>query len=277
MKNLKKIGFVLTLMATFFITRTSFISAEEYLFSPAQSLIYSFKINGDIEHKSSGIMGQSLDIVTEGVFKLELLEEKKDKYIIKLTPCKTFIKLNETVLEDMRKEETSISKVISSSILEIAKNGSIISTKEVTSGMIDMSQIFKLVPAFPEKLYSGRKWKQSLSPFALPGVPMCNMDFVYTYMKAPNTLPKIKVVANQAIKEKKQNRDVIINFTGKNSSNGQFVFDNTKGRIETFSGKFNLILNTTFSIPSQERDKKSTTQSMPMNMDIKLDIELKVL
>ncbi len=265
----------LFLLCIFYCTSICLAQKVEYSFSQKESLSYDFSISGDIEYSTAGVTTQNFRVETKGLLKFQLLEEKDKSYKIKLVPARTFIKLDEMVLEDMTRDETAVSQLISTSIMEMGKNGRIISLREATSGMINMSQIIRLMPAFPDKIQPGKRWKQSLSSFNLPGIPMCNLIFDYLYTKDNDNPAKIKIVANQPIKEKKSEGDMTVNFTGRNATKGEFVFDNEKSEIVSFSGKFGLLLNVIFSAPPGPEKEISTKQSMPVNMDIKLNINLK--
>jgi len=274
MINVRKSTIYFISACFFFLATMTYAQQGLYTFCKDRGLTYEFRISGDIIYKMAGIESQNYKVETRGLLKMDLLEAKEDVHVIKLIPSKTFVKLNDMILEDITTQETAISQLISTSIIEIKKNGEIISSKEVTSGIVDMSQTIRLIPAFPEKLSSGKRWKQYLSSFNIPGLPMCNLAFLYLYIKENNNSAKVQLIANQPIKEEKKEGDIIMTFTGKNSSSGEFGFDEDKGEIKRFTGKFGLLLNVVFSLPPGPGKERSSQQTMPLNLDVKLDVQM---
>ena len=274
MINVRKSTIYFISAGFFFLATITYAQQGLYTFCKDSGLTYEFRISGDIVYKMAGIESQNYKVETRGLLKIDLLEVKEDVNVIKLIPSKTFVKLNDMILEDITTQETAISQLISTSIIEIKKNGEVISSKEVTSGIVDLSQTIRLIPAFPEELSSGKRWKQYLSSFNIPGLPMCNLAFLYLYTKENNNSAKVQLIANQPIKEKKKEGDMIMTFTGKNSSSGEFVFDEDKGEIIRFTGKFGLLLNVVFSLPPGPGKERSSQQTMPLNLDVKLDVQM---
>ncbi|MCX8082511.1 MAG: hypothetical protein N3D17_03825 [bacterium] len=260
-------------LLVFIIGCLSFSFSEPlYRFSPEKPLFYSFKIEGDITYKYEGISEETLNVSSKGIVKLETIGMKDDRYIIKITPYKTIIKINDGILEDITDIETAISNVISTSIMEIKPNGEIMSVKEERTGILDIAQMFMLVPAFPEKLKT--PWKQKVPAFSIPGVPMCSLTFTYLYSPVKEGMSKIQLLSNQSIKEERKEQDVVVIFTGKNSSNGEFYFDENIGELKSFKGLVDLILNIVFKVPSSPEKKLSTKQSIPLKIGVKLNIEV---
>jgi len=250
-----------------------FAGDSAYRFSQERPLAYEFKIDGKIAYKNGGV-SQNFNVETRGILNFETTEIKDGIHTVKLTPVKTFVRLNEMVMEDMTGEETAVSQLISTSIIEVRENGEIASSSEVVPGIVNLSQLLRLMPVFPEKLYQGKRWEQSLSSFSLPGVPMCNLEFKYLYAGETDGIDRIKLVSNQPIKEKNVEGDMTVNFTGRNSSNGEFAFDRGRGEIKSFRGRFGLLLNIVFAVPPGPEKGVSTKQSVPLNADINLNISL---
>ncbi|MCM8762111.1 MAG: hypothetical protein NC905_01395 [Candidatus Omnitrophica bacterium] len=243
-----------------------------YQFSPESHLVYSFKIGGDITYKYEGISEEKFNVSSKGIIKLETIEIKDDRYIVKVTPYRTLIKLNDSVLEDITDTETAISQIISTSVIEIKPNGKVMSVKEIRPCILDISQILMLLPAFPEKLNS--PWKQTVPAFSIPGIPMSSLTFTYSYSQAKEGISRIQLLANQPIKEERKEKDVVISFTGRNSSKGEFIFDEEKRELKSFGGLVDLILNIVFKVPSSPEQKTSTKQSIPLKIGVKLNIEV---
>ena len=266
-----------TAMSIFFFAVSAPLFADRepsYSFSKEKPLVYNFSIRGAIKYATGGFDANKFDVEAKGLLRFETQEARGETFSVKLVPFRTTIKVNEMLIEDFSGEESSVSQFISTSVIEISKNGRISSSREVTSGMLSMAQILRILPSFPGKLHPGRRWKQSIQSFSLPGMPMCNLEFYYLYAGESTNPFKVKLVANQPIKEKKKEGDVTISFTGKNSSTGEFLFDEEKGEIAGFAGNFGLVLNTVFSSPSTTGKEDSTGQSIPVKMDVDLDVKI---
>ncbi len=244
----------------------------QYSFSKERPLKYSFSIDGDVSYQYEGIPGQDFKVLSNGSFTLETIEDKGNFYSVRLTPTRTLVKLNDAVLEDITQQDTARSQIISTAVIEIGKNGEIIRTEEISPGILNLSQMLMVVPVFPEKL--SLPWKQTVPAFSLPGVPMCNLKFTYQYISGKEDISKIKLFSNQRIREKRKDGDVDIQFTGLNSSKGEFLFDRGRGEIKSFEGTVELILKTVFQVPPGPEQKVPKQQSLPLTMRIKLNINL---
>jgi len=251
-----------------------YISSAEprYQFSTERPLIYSFKMEGDVTYKYEGISEEKFNVSSKGIITLETVEVKDGRYILKLTPSKTVIKVGDTPLEDLTDSETAISQIITTSLVEIKSNGEVVSVKEISPGILDLAQILMILPAFPDKLTS--PWKQRVPAFSIPGIPMCSLTFTYTYSQAKEGTSKIQLLSNQAIKEEKKERDMIVSFTGRNNSNGEFIFDEGKGELKNFDGVIDLILNIVFKVPPSPEQKTSGSQSVPLKVGLKLKVSI---
>lgn len=250
----------------------------QYRFSQEKPLVYSFKIEGDLSYQYEGIPGEEFKVLSKGNITLETLEVKENSYSIKLIPTRTLIQVNNMVLEDITAQETAISQIVSTALLEIGKNGAILNTKEVNSGILNLSDVLMAIPVFPQGITSGKRWKQTLPAFNLPGVPMCNLEFIYLYTKAVgDTMAKIGLLSNQRINEKRKDKGVDLLFTGLNSSNGEFIFDENTGELRSFKGVVNLDLQTSFKMPPSAGKEVSTKQSLPFKMKIKMNVALSLI
>lgn len=249
----------------------------QYRFSQDSPLNYSFKIEGDIFYQYEGIPGQEFRVLSKGNITLETLENKGDFYKVKLTPSRTFVELNNMVLEDITTQETARSEIISTAVMDIMKNGKIVSTKEISPGILNLSQMLMMMPAFPDNLRSARRWEQTVPAFSLPGVPMCDLKFTYLYTKGAGDAAKIGLLSNQSIKEKRKDGDVDVNLTGLNSAKGEFLFNESLGEIRSFEGVINLVLTTVFKMPAGPGQETTTKQSLPLKMRIKLNVNLSAI
>jgi hypothetical protein len=84
----------------------------------------------------------------------------------------------------------------------------------------------------------------------------------------------IKLVGSQVIKEIKKEKDTKIIFDGKNISNGIFNFNEEEGLINNFNGNFSIELYIKFEIPSSPDVKNRKTETIPMKLNLNLDIQI---
>ena len=264
---MKKLLFIIL-----FIFSTFCFSSVEYNFPSDEPLQYKFQINGPILYQFGNASQNKFNVVARGIMKFKTLKVEENKYTVKITPFKTFISLNDAILEDLTESETAISHIISSSEMVIGKNGKIFEIKEVSQGILNIAQFFKIIPVFPEKLRSGKRWKQSLSSFQLPSVPACTLKFNYIYKKVNKGKSKINLLSNQIIRERQKEGDIQIIINGKNTSNGEFIFNEKEGKIEKFEGKFNISLSVLFKVPPSPEADKKTKQTVPLNINVSLNI-----
>ncbi|MCS7179837.1 MAG: hypothetical protein NZ891_00580, partial [bacterium] len=179
----------------------------------------------------------------------------------------------EQKLEDITNSETSVSSLISSNIVKMKKNGEIIEIDEVNGKILSLTQVLKLLPNFPEKVVSGKKWKQRMPAFELPGIQMCALEFNYLYLKKGNT-SSIELTGIHTIKEKKKNKDITITFEGKNNSKGNFNFDEIEGKIKDFKGDFLIDLDAKFEVPPSPDVKGKIAETYTVKLNLKLNILL---
>jgi len=247
----------------------------EYRFSQDSPLKYSFSMKGDISYQYEGAPEEKFSVLSKGEITLKTLEDKGDFYIVRLTPSKTLLKLNDMVLEDITTQDTAVSQTISTTVMEIKKNGMILKMKESGPGILNPSQMLRIMPVFPEKLTL--PWKQTVPALSLPGVPMCALEFTYMYREGKDALSNISLIPNSRIKEKRKDGNIDVQFTGLNSSKGRFLFDRSRGEVHRFDGLIDLILKTVFKMPSDSEDKITTKQSLPLTMKIKLSVNLSAI
>ncbi len=246
-----------------------------YRFAKEKPLVYSFKIDGTVSYQYEGVPREEFKVLSKGKIFLETLGIKEDSYNVRLTPSRTFMQLNNMVIEDITAQETAVSQVMSTVVLDIKKNGEILRAEELKSGILNLAQVFMMIPAFPADLHSGKRWTQFMPAFSLPGVPMCGLEFTYFYTKeAGEASSRIRLLSNQRINEKRKNGEIEETFTGLNSSKGEFVFNEVNGEIAGFKGNISLDMQTVFRMLSGADKKSSTRQSPPFRMKIRVNITL---
>lgn len=261
---------------SFFFFSTIFLFSQvEYKFQQTKPLIYSFQIKGDVNLNYPGT-NEKISVLAKGNLKIETLGIEEDVYTLKITPFKTLVKVNQEVIEDKTGNETEVSSVITTQYVKIKKNGEILEVAEISKGILTLSQILKLLPVFPEKLTTGKKWKQILPAFNFPGIPMCNLVFNYNYEKKGNS-GLIQLSGVQTIKEKRKDKDTTITFDGKNSSKGNFIFDEIQGEINNFDGNFNIDLNSKFEVPPSPETKGVKVESLTIKIKLNLQINFSKL
>jgi hypothetical protein len=266
---MRKILFLIFLFLPFFLF------SQEYKFNQSKPVNYSFQMKGNVGLNYPGT-DEKFNVFVKGNLKIETLGVEDEEYILKITPFKTLVKVNEQILEDITSSETGISSVISTCFVKMKKNGELIEIEEINKGILSISQVLKLLPAFPEKLTSGKRWKQTIPAFNFPGIPMCPLEFNYTYEKKGNT-GLIQLTGVQTIKETKKDKDTKIIFTGTNSSKGNFIFNEEEGEINNFNGNFSLDLNAKFEIPPSPDVKEKTSETLTVKIKLNLNIILSKL
>lgn len=244
-----------------------------YNFQKTKPLYYNFQINGKVGFNYSEKEEEKSDVSLEGKLKIEMIDEENGIYTLKITPYKTLIKLTSKIIEDITNSETMVSSILTTSYVKMKKNGQIIETREETKGIVEFSEILKILPIFPEKLFSGKKWVQEVSSFKLPGIPVCSLKFNYAYKKGEN-FSSIILSANQKIDQIQKDKDIKIFFKGKNISNGTFYFNEKKGQVDKFDGKFSLNLDTKFELPQTPEENKK--EIVPIKISLNLNISLKM-
>lgn len=264
----KKTFFILLFFPLFLFSQV------EYKFQQSKPLNYSFQMKGDVNLNYPGT-SEKFNVFAKGNLKIETLGIEDDTYILKITPYRTIVKVDDQTLEDITNIETGISSVISTVFLKMKKNGEIIEMEETNKGILSLSQVLKLLPVFPEKLTSGKKWKQIMPAFNFPGIPMCALEFNYSYEKKGDS-GLIQLTGVQTIKETRKDKDTKIIFDGKNSSKGSFIFKENEGQMSNFNGNFLIDLNSKFEVPPSPdiKDKKSETLTIKIKLNLSITLSL---
>jgi hypothetical protein len=150
------------------------------------------------------------------------------------------------------------------------KNGEIVQIEDTTGGLITLKQILKLLPSFPKKMNIGKRWEQKIPGFNIPGLPMCDIKFVYLYEKKN----LIKLIGSQIIKEIKKEKDTTIIFNGRNISEGLFNFNEENGLIDNFNGNFSIELYIGFMVPPSPDIKNKIKETIPIKVNLNLNIQI---
>lgn len=246
-----------------------------YHFSVDKPITYKINMNGTLVYKYEGINPETfkISLITNLTLNPAKVTEKTSD--IKIVPRKTFLQLNDFVLEDITRSETMISQLIPSVEITINKQGEILHSREISPGMINILYLLNLLPVFPDtQLFPGKKWEQKISSFQFPGIPMCNLKFWYFYEVTRDNIAGFKLIPNQIIREEKEQDNAIIIFNGINNSSGRLAFNKEKGEIENFNGDFNINLKIIFSTPPGPEQKGRGEQSPPLSLNIKLEFSL---
>jgi len=241
-----------------------------YKYDEKNSINYSFQIKGNVSFSYPGTTEEKFKFYSKGNLKIETVKIEDDFYYLKVTPLKTIVKVGENVFEDLTSYETGISSLISSCMAKMKKNGEIVQINDITGGLLTLTQILKLLPVLPENISYGKKWEQKIPAFGFPGVPMCDVKFIYIYEKKNS----IKLVGSQIIKETKKEGDTKIIFNGKNISNGFFDFNEDEGIINKFNGDFSIELFIKFEVPPSPDIKSKKTETIPMRVNLCFNLQI---
>jgi hypothetical protein len=264
-RNMKNKVILIFLVLPFFC-----LSQIIYKYDEKGSVNYSFQIQGDISFSYPGTKEEKFKFYSKGNLKIETVKTEGDFYYLKVTPFKTTVKVGENVFEDLTNSETGTSSFISSCMVKMRKNGEIIEMNDLTGGLLTLKQILKILPTFPENMTHGKRWEQKIPAFSFPGIPMCDIKFIYLYEKKN----LIKLTGSQIIKETKKEKDTKIIFSGKNISNGIFNFNEEEGIISNFNGDFSIELFIKFEVPPSPDIKSSKTETVPMKVNLNFNLQI---
>jgi hypothetical protein len=241
----------------------------QYQFPMLENIVYNVHIDGNAGWSSFDEKPLSFKVKAD--FRLELLNlgESNGLYQIKLTVRKSKILINNDVLEDISKSETEISFCIPQVLVQMDKNGKIYKTTTLKKGLINIAPFFNILPAFPGEIKQGSKWVQKIESFNLPSGKVPQLEFTYIYEGKSGDNHRIRFLSNQTIKEITNQQDTEVRITGKNSSDGDIIFDSQKNILKKATGKINLDMNYMFQVP--DPDKKGKFIPVPMKTQINLN------
>ncbi|MCM8815148.1 MAG: hypothetical protein NC931_04105 [Candidatus Omnitrophica bacterium] len=135
--------------------------------------------------------------------------------------------------------------------------------------MLDFVPFLSLFPCFPDTLTAGKRWTQKIESFKLPSAKIPQLQFTYIYEGKSKGLEKIRLLSNQAINQVLKEKDIEAKITGKNSSDGEILFDAKNGTLNRATGKLNLDVNYIFQVP--DPDKKGKFLPVPMRIMVNLN------
>jgi len=251
-----------------------FSESLNYIFQKNIVEKYRFNISGNVAFSYNPNEKNNFNVLASGIINIKPAVKNTSSYILEIIPQKTFIRVNEMILEDITKSDTEISRIVSKVKIEMNKNGEVTKIEEIKPNIINIGKVLNLIPAFPEgKIYKGKMWKQKVSSFEIPGfLKMCNLKFNYFVSEVKGKKYTIKLFANQIINEKEKDKDITIKFSGTNNSKGSFIFDAGKGKLEKFNSNFKLYLKVFFLLPPAPGEKKQQ-QTFPMNLKINITVD----
>lgn len=240
-----------------------------YKFPELENLVYKVNLNGDAGWSSFDEKPMNFKVKADFIIEMLNLGKIDNLYQIKLTVRKSKILVNDEIFEDTTNSDTEISSFIPQLLLQIDKNGKIHKTTKLKSGMLDFAPFLNLFPCFPDTLTTGTKWIQRIDSFNLPSGKIPQLEFVYVYQGMSKNQHLIKMVSNQIIKHTTKEKDTEVKITGKNSSDGEILFDANSGLVTKATGKMNLNANYIFQVP--DPDKKGKFLPVPMRIMLNLN------
>ncbi|MCM8822816.1 MAG: hypothetical protein NC831_08470 [Candidatus Omnitrophica bacterium] len=265
---------LMTIVALFLFSISNAFSQEtgidlNYKFPELENLEYKVVINGAAGWSSFDEKPMNFKVKVEFLMEMLNLGEIEGLYQIKMSARKSKILVNEEAFEDITNSETALSSFIPQMLLQIDKKGKIHKTTILKPGILDFVPFLSLFPCFPDTLTAGKRWTQKIESFKLPSGKMPQLDFIYIYEGKSKNLEKIRLLSNQVISQMSKEKDIDAKITGRNSSDGEILFDAKKGTLNRATGKLNLDVNYLFQVP--DPDKKGKFLPMPMRITLNLN------
>ena len=246
-----------------------------YRFPDRPPLTYEFAVTGTISFGYEGVSTETMKVKVSAVLPFVPEAASDGVHTLRVAPRKTFIQVNDSVLEDFTSSE-SVSSALSTVRLSIADNGRVVSSEDISPGIVSIGKLLSLIPAFPSStLTPGRRWKQSITTLSFPGIPMPDLEFWYLYDSIRGSDAVFKLTGDQIIRQTKKQGDVTVTMNGRSSGSGTLLFNTSRGAIEQSSGTITLNLRTVFGLPPVPGEKAG--QSLPMTLNLKVSYTLKRL
>jgi len=246
-----------------------------YRFSREKPVRYSCSIEGTVGYGYTGARPEAMKVSVRTDVVLTTEKAAAGVYTIRCTPRKTVARLNGAVLEDISSSETLVSAMIPETRIRMRESGEIVGSEALSSGMLDISGMFRILPVFPAKgLVQGERWSQKLDALSFPGLPMAPLEFWYQYEGTTGETARFRIVASQFIREKRREKNIEVSFNGRNASSGRISFDRTAGEIARAEGDFDVDLKAIFAAPAAPDAKKSEAQSLPLTVAVKVTFVL---
>lgn len=240
-----------------------------YKFPSLENLVYTVNITGTAGWSSFDEKPMNFKVKSTFIMEMLNLGEIEGLYQIKMSARKSKILVNDEIFEDTTNSETSLSSFIPQLLLQIDQKGKIHKTTTLKNGMLDFVPFLSFLPCFPDSLTPGKRWVQKIESFNFPTGKIPPLEFTYTYEGKYKNQEKIRLVSNQIIKHTSREKDTEVKITGRNSSDGEILFDPIRGIMTTAKGKLNLDINYMFQVP--DPDKKGKFLPMPMRIMLNLN------
>lgn len=246
-----------------------------YKFPVLENLVYKVNINGVAGWSSFDEKFMNFKVKTDFLLEMLNLGINDGLFQIKTSARKSKILVNEDIFEDTTTSETGMSSFIPQLLLQMDKNGKIYKTTVLKQGMLDFVPFLSLLPCFPDSLTPGKRWTQKIESFNFPSGKIPRLEFTYIYQGKSKNLEKIRLISNQIISHTSKEKDTEVKITGRNSSDGEILFDAEKGVMKNATGKLNLDVNYMFQVP--DPDKKGKFLPVPMRIMLNLNFSFSLV
>ncbi|MCM8759430.1 MAG: hypothetical protein NC906_06640 [Candidatus Omnitrophica bacterium] len=259
---------VLILLSGFIAVAQETAIELNYKFPDLENLVYQVDINGTAGWSSFDEKPMNFKVKASFIIEMLNLGVVDGLYQIKMTARKSKILVNDEVFEDTTGSETALSTFIPQLLLQIDKKGKIHKTTTLKTGMLDFVPFLSMFPIFPDSLTPGKRWIQKIESFNFPSGKIPQLEFAYIYEGRSKNQEKIRMVSNQVIKHTSKEKGTEVKITGRNSSDGEILFDSNRGAMTKANGKLSLDVNYMFQVPDPDRKGKF----LPMPMRIMLNL-----
>ncbi len=267
---MKKIVIILFGFAFF-----AYAETLKYQFPMLKNTVYNVKVNGTAGWSSFNEKPVTFKIKAD--FQMELLNlgESDGLCQIKLTAKKSKILVNDDIFEDTTSSETEISAYVPQMLLQIEKSGKIRKTTILKKGLLDFAPFLNMFPVFPETMKLGSRWSQKIESFNFPSGRIPQLEFTYLYEGKSGNNHRIQFLSNQIIKQTMNQQGAEVKITGKNTSDGEILFDSAIGLITKTTGKMNLDVSYMFQVP--DPDRKGRFIPVPMRIHLNLNFSFNLI
>jgi hypothetical protein len=227
-----------------------------YKFPETGELKYKVSIKGDVSWAYQNEAPSSFKVNGDFRLSVESLGEKGNIYQLRITPKKSRITVNNEVLEDTTRSETQqTSGMIPTMLVQMGTDGKVYKSAYVRQALFDFIPFLNFFPVLPASPKPGTRWKQIIPSFNFPAAKMPELEFTYTFEGQNGTQDRIGFVSNQAFNEIRKEKDLTTRVTGRNSSNGEILFDAEQGTISSAQGTLDLQPSFLFSVPGTNGSK----------------------
>ncbi len=246
----------------------------KYRFPALENLVYRVNINGTAGWASFDEKPMNFKVKTDFLMELLNLGKIDELYQIKLSARKSKILVNDEPFEDITDSETALSSFIPQLLLQMDENGKIHKKTTLKQGMLDFAPFLSLFPCFPDSITQGKRWTQKIESFNFPSGRIPPLEFTYVYAGKFRDLEKIRLISNQVINHTSKEKDTKVKITGRNSSDGEILFDAKKGIMTKATGTLKLDINYLFQVPDPDRKGKFLPVPMRITLNLKFSFAL---